>query len=174
MSKAFTREDDDAPDEPVIARPNPALPAGATNWLTADGAARLHAELRALHEQRATALGAAVWQRALAQRAADLEYTLGTAEVVAPTDGPCDEVRFGATVKVRDHGGGEQIFRIVGVDETDLDRGWVSWVSPIARALLGAGLGERVTFRYPTGEKELEIVAISDVPRDSDGNQAGA
>jgi transcription elongation factor GreB len=51
-------------------------------------------------------------------------------------------------------------YRIVGVDETDLDRGWVSWLSPVARALLNARLGERVRFRSPSGDRELTVVAV--------------
>lgn len=51
-------------------------------------------------------------------------------------------------------------YRIVGVDETDLDRGWVSWLSPIARALVTARLGERVSFKSPAGSTEMEITAI--------------
>ena len=164
MSKAFTREDDDAPEEAVVARPNSALPPGAKNWMTADGAQRLQKELRSLQEQRMGSLGAEVWRHALSQRAADLEYALATAEVVAPEDGGCEEVRFGATVQVRERDGAQCSYRIVGVDETDLDRGWVSWLSPIARALLGARRGQRVTFSFPSGEKELEIVAINDAP----------
>ncbi len=62
---------------------------------------------------------------------------------------------------VRDSTGEESTYRIVGVDETDFDRGWVSWQSPIARALLNARRGERVPFSFPSGEEELEIVAVS-------------
>ena len=164
MSKAFTREDDDTPEEPVVPRFNPALPPGATNWITADGAKRLEEELASLRERRAASVGMGTRQRALEQRLADLEYTLATAEVVAPGGEPCEEVRFGATVQVREKGGGKTSYRIVGVDETDLERGWVSWLSPIARALLGARRGQRVTFRFPSGQKELEIVAITDAP----------
>jgi transcription elongation factor GreB len=54
----------------------------------------------------------------------------------------------------------ETRYRIVGLDETDTDRGWVSWLSPIARSLLNARLGERVRFKFPSGEEELEIVCI--------------
>jgi transcription elongation GreA/GreB family factor len=62
---------------------------------------------------------------------------------------------------VRDSAGEESTYRIVGVAETDFDRGWVSWQSPVARALLNARRGERVRFRFPSGEEELEITAVS-------------
>ncbi len=94
------------------------------------------------------------------QRLVDLEFSLSTAEVISH-DELTELVRFGDVVRVRAEDSTERNFRIVGVDETDLDRGWVSWLSPIARALLGARQGERVTFRFPTGEMKLEIVSIS-------------
>jgi transcription elongation factor GreB len=80
---------------------------------------------------------------------------------VAPPTAPEDRVRFGATVMVRERSGEESCYRIVGVDETDVDRGWVSWLSPIAKALLNARLGDRVKMRLPAGEKELEITRVA-------------
>jgi transcription elongation factor GreB len=166
MSKAFTKEDDDAPEEPLAARPLSTLPPGAKNYLTADGAERFRAELRELAEQRSSlaATGhdpAAKRQvRALDQRALDLEDMLATAEIVPAHACNPDEVCFGSTVTVREHDGAPYRYRIVGVDEADFDRGWVSWISPIAKALTGARLGQRVAFKFPSGEKQLEIVAI--------------
>jgi transcription elongation factor GreB len=61
---------------------------------------------------------------------------------------------------VRETAGEASYYRIVGIDETDVDRGWVSWISPVARALLNARRGERVRLKLPSGEKELEIVEI--------------
>ena len=86
---------------------------------------------------------------------------LQSAVVVAPPIVPEAGVRFGASVTVRDRGGGESHYRIVGVDETDIDRGWVSWLSPIAKALLNARLGERVRIELPSGQEELEILSIA-------------
>jgi transcription elongation factor GreB len=166
MSKAFTKEDDDAPEEPLVARPLSTLPFGAKNYLTADGAERFRAELRDLAEQRAALAepadnpSAKRQLRALDQRALDVEDMLATAEIVPANACNPDEVCFGATVTVREPDGAEHRYRIVGVDEADFDRGWVSWISPIARALTGARLGQRVPFKFPSGEKQLEIVAI--------------
>ena len=70
-------------------------------------------------------------------------------------------VHFGATVTVCENDGPETRYRIVGVDETDLDRHWVSWLSPLARALMNAQRGQRVTLKAPRGPKELEIVQIA-------------
>ena len=116
-------------------------------------------ELQSLKKQRS----ASTWTREKEQQLVDLEYLLSTAEVVAGSNEPSDEVRFGSVVTVRDEAGDEQKYRIVGLDEADLDRCWVSWISPIARALMGAKLGQRVKFRFPAGEKELLIAAITEV-----------
>jgi transcription elongation factor GreB len=71
-----------------------------------------------------------------------------------------DRVYFGATVTVADESGGERTVSIVGVDELDPGRGRVSWISPIATALLKAQVGDVVTMRTPRGPEELEIIAI--------------
>lgn len=165
MSRAFVRESDDAPDLP-IARPAMALPEGAKNYMTADGAARLRDELRELVEERRPSLvsssdpDAKRQVLALDQRIAQLEQSLSSAEIVTAPD-RLDVVRFGATVTVRRVNQDEDEYRIVGVDEIDFDRGWVSWLSPIAKALLNAEQGARVKFRFPSGEEELEIVRIA-------------
>lgn len=62
---------------------------------------------------------------------------------------------------MRERNGCESHYRIVGVDEADIDRNWVNWLSPIAKALLNARLGQRVRFKFPSGEEELEIVGIT-------------
>ncbi|MSU70158.1 MAG: hypothetical protein EXS39_05160, partial [Opitutaceae bacterium] len=97
----------------------------------------------------------------LAQRIQYLQQSLCSAEVVLPPAGPPDRVRFGATVTVREPKGSESCYRLVGVDETDLDRNWVSWLSPIAQALLNARLGQIVAFKTPAGKTELEVIRIT-------------
>ena len=95
------------------------------------------------------------------RRIAQLQQSLATAVITPPPAMPWEQVRFGATVTVRNQNGEISHYRIVGVDETDLDRDWVSWLSPIARALLNAKPGERVRFKFPDGEAQLEIVGIT-------------
>lgn len=166
MSKAFTRESDDLVERPPLPRPASALPPGAKNYLTPGGAQRLREELeRLVHQERprVAALADDDAKRQLQildQRIRHLEQSLQSAEVVQPPATPEDRVRFGASVTVRQRTGEEERYRIVGVDETDLDRNWVSWFSPIAKALLNARIGQRVRFRFPSGEEELEIVEI--------------
>ncbi len=165
MSKAFTREDD-LPDPAVPRRLPAALPPGVKNYLTPDGARRLRAELdRLIGVERPQVLAAEPGSAreklaALNHRIEQLDHCLQTAVVVQPPTGTEGRVRFGATVTVRESSGEESRYRLVGVDETDVDRGWVSWLSPIAKALLNARLGQRVRLRLPAGDKELEITGI--------------
>jgi transcription elongation factor GreB len=96
----------------------------------------------------------------LDQRIMQLEESLQSAEIITSPSGPTDIVRFGATVTVRDSAGEEESYRIVGVDEMDIDQGWVSWLSPIAKALLNSQRGQQVRFKFPSGEKTLEVLDI--------------
>jgi transcription elongation factor GreB len=168
VSKAFTREETDGPDMPDLPPLASTLPPGAKNYMTPDGAERLREELARLIEVSRPQIAALRddpdSKRLLAgidQRIAKVEQSLQTAEVVGHPPGETSVVRFGATVVVREENGEESTYRIVGVDETDFDRGWVSWLSPIAKALVNGRLGERVQFKFPSGEEDLEIVHIA-------------
>jgi transcription elongation factor GreB len=168
MSRAFVRESDfeSMPDLPPLVSP---LPPGAKNFLTATGAQRLQVELKDLAEIKRPRLAACAPEdidakrelQMLDQRIRYLQHSLRTAEIVQPGDGSGDTVCFGATVTVREKNGTETRYRIVGVDEANPERGDVSWLSPIARALMNARRGDRITFKAPRGAKELEIAAIS-------------
>lgn len=167
MSRAFVRESDvpQLPDLPPLVSP---LPPGAKNYLTTGGAQRLRDEITRLHETERPRLASAPDDdidakhelQLLDQRIRYLQESLRTADITEVTAGPTDVVRFGTTVTVREPDGSSTRYRIVGVDETDLDRNWVSWLSPIARALMNAKPGDRVAFKAPRGTKELEIVAV--------------
>jgi transcription elongation factor GreB len=167
MSKAFTREENAGPEIPDLPPLVSPLPEGARNYMTATGAQRLRDELAQLVNEKRPPLATATddpdAKRQLAlldQRIRQLEQSLQSAEIVARPNGALETVRFGSTVTVREESGEESIHRIVGVDETDFERGWVSARSPIARALLNKKLGARVRFRSPSGEQDLEIIAI--------------
>ncbi|MBA2586942.1 MAG: GreA/GreB family elongation factor [Chthoniobacterales bacterium] len=167
MSRAFVRESDDAPDLPVAVERAAGLPPGAKNYLTRSGAKKLREELARLIEQERPPIaksGAPDARRQLAsvdQRIEQLEQSLQSAEIVDPIEGPTDVVRFGATVTVREANAEESTYRIVGVAEMNADRGWISWQSPVAKALLNARLGERVRFPSPSGDQDLEVMAIT-------------
>ena len=167
MSKAFTRESDDTPDLPILRRPSSSLPPGVPNYVTPDGAQRLRDELERLVQVERPALQEQHGADEIKERLQRLDLKIRQLEeilqsiVIVPPPSPGEEhIRFGATVAVRDSSGEESCYRIVGVDETDIDRGWISWLSPLAKALLNARVGDRVRFRLPAGERELEILRV--------------
>ena len=169
MSKAFTRDENEGPEIPDDVPPAaPLLTPGARNYITPAGAEKLSAELQRLVEITRPELvearddpDAKRQLVRLDQRIRQLEESLQSAEIVNPLAGPADVVRFGACVTVRESDGGETSYRIVGVDETDPDENRVSWMSPIAKALLNHRLSERIRFKFPSGEQELQIIDIS-------------
>jgi transcription elongation factor GreB len=171
VNKAFTKEDEtDAP--PVVPARAP-LPAGTPNYVTARGLANLRAELKELDSKRAQLDRAAsdpdrARALALALRRSALEDRLASATLVDATKQPHDEVRFGARVDVCTANGAVRTYQIVGVDEAEPAAGFVAFVSPVARALLGRRVGESVSVRTPRGEEELEIVRI-DYDRSGEG-----
>ncbi len=144
VSKAFTKEDDEIPERAGRARASSGLPPGAVNYMTSEGARRLGQELA----------------KAKGRRAAELRETLESVTVVPEAENPMEEVLFGATVTVRDGRGSEATYRIVGVDEELLAPGWISWVSPLARALLCTRVGQRVHLPDTPAGAEVRIVKI--------------
>jgi transcription elongation factor GreB len=168
MSKAFTRDEKEGPDIPDVPPVASVLAPGAKNYITPAGAQKLRDELQRLVEITRPGLvdsrddpDAKRQLARLDQRITQLEESLQSAEIVKPPGDPIDVVRFGACVTVRESDGNETSYRIVGVDESDADRNWVSWMSPIAKALLNRKRGERIRFKFPSGEAALEIINIS-------------
>ena len=164
MSKAFTK-DDEGPPEPLVA-PRAPLPDGVPNYVTPRGLALLRAEREAIEAERGEwAMGDAPDRAsrltALSERALDLQARLSRAVVVDVRAQPHDEVRFGATVRVR-HASDKLVdYQIVGVDEADAALGKLAFSSPLGRALLGRSVGEAFEFRTPRAADELEVVAIA-------------
>jgi transcription elongation GreA/GreB family factor len=149
MSRAFVKETDDVEDLPE----RPISP--APNLVTAEGLALIEAEIAALQDALAQA-GEDRAARAAIGR--DLRYWTarrGSAQVQPPPQ-DCDEVRFGCTVKIARDDGREQSFRIVGEDEADPERGTLSYVSPLARALMGKSESDVIAL----GDAEIEILSI--------------
>jgi len=167
MSKAFTRDENEGPDIPDLLPTALSLAPGSKNYITPEGAQKLRDELQRLVEVTRPELVEARddpdAKRQLArldQRISQLEESLQAAEIVEPSTGPMDVVRFGAYVTICESNGSETRYRIVGVDETDLENNWVSWMSPIAKALLNQKRGDRIRFKFPSGEETLEIKEI--------------
>ncbi len=149
VSKAFTRESDQ--DEPVVLPLRTPLPPGVKNYITPAGAARLQAELARLEAQPPSPEREA--------RMRQLREIVGSL-VIAEPPVEQDTIRFGAEVVVQRASGTER-YKLVGVDETDLDRNDISWLSPLAKALLGKRAGEKVRFRAPGGWEEMSILSIA-------------
>ena len=157
MSKAFTK-DDDAPAELVVPRRAP-LPAAAPNYVTPRGLELLERELSQLVQSTPPRSDGPV-DVAHAARLAALEQRIASAVVVESHAQPKDEVRFGASVEIENQAGVKRRYRIVGVDEANAGEGAIAFVAPLARALLGKRVGEVASFVTPSGEDELEILAI--------------
>jgi transcription elongation factor GreB len=180
MSKAFTKEDDTSADED-LPEPEAALPRGAKNYMTPAGHARLEAELRHLMTvERPRVVDVVSWAAGNGDRSENGDYLYGKkrlreidrrvrfllkrleiAEVVDQSrQTNRDQVFFGASVTYADARDEERTVRIVGVDEARQEHGEVSWISPVARALLKARVGDTVRVRTPAGVEEIEVVRI--------------
>ena len=158
MSRAFVDESaSESREENAPALKIP-LPPGAKNYITPQGAQRTRAELEELLAAAQPRL------REVERRIEYLSRMAALMEIVAPGAQPPERVVFGATVTVRGKGREERTYRIVGVDESDPARGWVSWISPVARALTGRKPGDTVKVTLPAGEKLLTIVSIGTTP----------
>src|ERR1700676_1198336 len=182
MSKAFVKETDeeaDLPDEP------PAIPPGVKNYMTPQGYRRMQDELRQLlRVERPKVVETVAWASGNGDRSENGDYIYGkrrlreidrrirhlikrldAAEVVDPLGPPVGEgagggVFFGATVDICNARGEPRTVSIVGIDEIDTGRGYISWVSPMARALLKAREGDNVTLNTPGGVEQLEILQV--------------
>lgn len=159
MSKAFTKEDAPGGEE-EIAPYQPPWPDDARNYVTPSGLARLKQEHEEVLERtRALPKDARDAIRDAQRRLAILAVHIDSAEVIEPPRN-AERAQFGTTITVRREEGDDKDYSIVGVDEVDVERGMVSWLSPIARALREAKVGDIVTLRTPRGEEELEVVRI--------------
>ena len=181
MNKAFTREDDAGDDDADDFEPTLKLPQGSRNYITPAGYARIRDELdHLLRVERPQVVEIVHWAASNGDRSENGDYIYGKrrlreidrrirfltkrldlAEIVDPAQqGNADQVYFGATVTIFDDQACEQTYQIVGVDETDFSRGRISWVSPLARALLKAREGDQVRFQTPSGWREVEVLSI--------------
>lgn len=161
MSRAFVSENDtDAAADTLPELPQSPHP----NYVTRRGLRLLEERLAAAQaEQRQLQAGPddPAKELRLAHVNRDIRYLEARIERAIPVaQHPADAVAFGAVVDVRDPKGERHRFAIVGEDEADAEHGKVSWVSPLARALIGSGVGDLVQWRRPAGEVELEIEAI--------------
>ena len=183
MSKAFTRENDsdDGGDDDSLGA-SPVLPSGGKNYITHEGYARLRAELlQLIDDERPRVVEVVHWAASNGDRSENGDYLYGKkrlreidrrirflthrleiAEVVdASVHHGGDQVFFGATVCYADEQGQETTVTILGIDEVQSSQGEISWVSPVARALTKARVGDTVRLRVPGGVQTLEILSVS-------------
>lgn len=181
MSKAFTKESD-GDEEDDLPEESGGLPLSAKNYMTPGGFARMREELDTLtRKERPEVVKVVSWAASNGDRSENGDYIYGkkrlreidrrmrylskrlaNAEVVdAARRGRTEQIFFGATVTYANGRGEERTITIVGVDEVALDKGHVSWLSPIAKALLKAEEGDVVKMRTPQGVEEIEIVSVT-------------
>ena len=179
MNKAFVRESDGDDEENLS--PSLKLPPGSKNYITPAGHARLKDELEHLvKRERPHVVEIVAWAASNGDRSENGDYIYGKrrlreidrrirfltkrldiAEVVDPLrQGDNDQVFFGAQVTIADSGGEENTYTIVGVDEADVMRGRISWISPLARALIKSREGDSIRFQSPVGIREIDILAV--------------
>ena len=177
MSKAFTRESDAEEDEVGL----PPLPAGGKNYITPKGYAALRAELFDLIDnERPKVVDIVHWAASNGDRSENGDYIYGKKrlreidrrirfltkrlEIAEVTDPSAhfgkDQVFFGATVTYVEEAGDERTVTILGIDEADSLKGEVTWISPIARAMLKAREGEVVKLVTPVGVQEIEVLRV--------------
>ncbi len=183
MSKAFTRETD-ADDDDGQAPGSAPIPPGAKNYITPGGYQRLKDELGYLLDKERPAVTVAVsWAAKNGDRSENADYQYGKkrlreidrrirflskrldiAEVVDPAaareDEAAERVFFGATVCYANQTGDENTVSIVGIDELDLKKGYITWISPLARTLLKARIGDTVILVAPGGREELDVLDV--------------
>jgi transcription elongation factor GreB len=178
MNKAFTRESE-SDDEEEAALPE--IPAGTKNYITPQGYARLREELlHLIDDERPKVVEVVHWAASNGDRSENGDYIYGKKRLreidrrirfltkrleIAEVADPAihhgnDQVFFGASVTYADEDGGEHTVTIKGIDEADHQHGEVSWISPIARALLKAREGDVVKLVTPSGTHEIEIVEV--------------
>lgn len=163
MSRAFVKE----PDGDQVADDQPETPQSPhPNYITQAGALK-HKEklagLREEHRKLVSDTGDLLNKVRVAQIEREIRFLQGRIEraiVVDPSEQPADKVCFGATIEVEDEHTSVHAFTIVGEDETSAAQGKVSWVSPLAHALLGRSVGDNVTWHRPSGDAELTILSI--------------
>ena len=177
MSKAFTKESDSDAEE---AEGSPSPIPGGKNYITPPGHARLKEELHTLLTKTRPDLTQVVaWAASNGDRSENADYTYGkkrlreidrrirfltkrleSAEVIDPSKIRTERIQFGATVKYQGSSGGEKTVQIVGIDESAPAEGKISWISPLAKALLNHSPGELALFKAPAFEDELEILEV--------------
>lgn len=183
MSKAFTRENDQDEDgDEVELDPGAApLPGGTPNYMTARGHKLMREEFeRLIKVERPDLVKVVSWAAGNGDRSENGDYIYGkkrlremdrrirfltkrleNAVVVDPADqAGVEQVFFGATVTIAESDGSEATYQIVGIDEADVSAGRISWIAPLAKALMKAREGDQVRFMSPSGVREIDVIEV--------------
>ena len=166
VSKAFTRESDDASGD-EIAPLRSHVPPGVKRYITKAGADRFRQKATILmDEKRALLAGGSSGSADTTARVRQIDAAIQKIQrvmdsvMVAGPPSDADKVGFGASVRIRDNHGEEETYQIVGPDEAEPGEGRISSISPLAQALLNSRVGDTVRFSSPAGEQELTILAV--------------
>ena len=165
MSRGFVKEDDQ--EEVPMVPPRAHLPQGVPNYVTQAGMDELLAEQQALMNEKESLDLSSENERRIAvnhitAKLQLLNNRISEARIIDLKEQPRDEIRFGATVTLKTEGTNDiQTFQIVGVDETDISRGKISFLSPLARVLTNKKVGDKVMLKRPKGDHVLEIMDIT-------------
>ncbi len=165
MSRGFVKEDDQ--EEVPFVPPRADLPTGVTNYVTQVGLNELLAEKKELIHERDNLQISSDKERRIAVNHANarlqlLNHRIATAQVLELSKQPQDEIRFGATVTLKIGGEKKEVqYQIVGVDEADVSKGKISFISPIARLLTNKKVGETAILKLPKEDRVFEVVKIT-------------
>jgi transcription elongation factor GreB len=165
MSRGFVKEDDQ--EEIPIVPPRAYLPEGVTNFVTPNGMNQLLAEKQILINGKSNLINASENEKRIELNYINaklqlLDNRIATAKTVDLTGQPQNEVRFGAMVTFKTEAAKNiQTFQIVGVDEADISKGKVSFISPFARALINKKIGDKAVIKQAGKDIVFEIINIS-------------
>jgi transcription elongation factor GreB len=165
MSRGFVKEDDQ--EEVPIVPQRAFLPYGIPNFVTPAGMEQLLAEKQMLINERDKLSSTNENEKRIAVNFINAKLQLlndriADARIIDPKGDTQDEIRFGASVTLKNEGSGKiQVFQIVGVDEADIAKGKISFISPLAKALINKKAGDKITLKLDRGEAVFEIVDIS-------------
>ncbi|MEB2778030.1 GreA/GreB family elongation factor [Algoriphagus sp. D3-2-R+10] len=164
MSRGFVKEDDQ--EETPLVPPRADLPDGVTNYVTENGMAKLLAEKQALIDEKSDIDAATEQEKRIASNFISakinlLDERISTAKIVDLDEQPKEEVRFGATVTLKIGNSSKyQSYQIVGVDEADISKNKISFISPIAKILIGKKVGEQAILKLAKEDRVFKVMEI--------------
>ncbi|REG82269.1 GreA/GreB family elongation factor [Algoriphagus antarcticus] len=164
MSRGFVKEDDQ--EETPLIPPRAEVPNGVTNYITKNGMDELLAEKQELIDEKGAIEAATEQEKRIATNFINakihlLEERIATAKIVDLSEQPTDEVRFGATVTLKiGNSSNFQTYQIVGVDEADIAKNKISFISPIAKILIGKKIGEKAILKLAKEDRIFEVMEI--------------